>query len=180
MWLSQSCSHKGSHPDMDTWQQSMLSSQEVLVLNNQDSISKGKALVQVGPWYSTRPIDDVLVEENWSDPKFDISFFNEGRSANILFFNNPDLTAKDADGKSIWQELQNFHDAEPYYWQNNSLLSVYLYRTIFVPVACTIKGIFRAGASDIRFVVLAAVAARFLRFGSTPGDEMGICRRHLE
>ena len=113
---------------METWQQTMLASQEKLVLNNQDSISKGKALVQVGPWYSTRPIDDVLVEEMWSDPKFDINIFNNGKAADLLFFNYPDLTTKDAESKPVWQELLNFHDGEMYYLQNNHLLSVYLYR----------------------------------------------------
>lgn len=144
MGFLQGCSHKGDDAAPQSWQQVMLALQENLVRKPGDSLSGGMAPVQAGPWYCTRPVDDVTVEEKWSDPKFDFRCFTEGRSASILFRDKPDLTAKDAGGKAVWQEIQDFRDGIMHPWQKNEMHTIYLYRAIFVPVAATVTGVFRA------------------------------------
>lgn len=139
----QGCKHSGGDRTIESWQHALMALEENLAMDREDSLSSGQPIPVAGPWYSTKPLDDVYVEEEWSSPEFNISNFIEGKSAIILYQDKPDITARDANGRAVWAEIPKFPDGEMHYWQDNYLHSIYLSRTITVPLASTATAAFR-------------------------------------
>ncbi len=127
-----------------TWQESMLASQEILISSCSEKISKGASFVQASPWYRTKPIDDVVAEESWNHPQFDIRPSENGTAVKTLVKDSVDLAAKDKNDDPIWHQIPEFHDGELYPLKNNNYKTIYFYRSITVPSACMIKAIFYA------------------------------------
>jgi hypothetical protein len=98
-----------------TWQQTMLACRERLAAY-QKELAQTRAGVKLGPWYATKPLPaksfaDVLLSEEQVDP-----------------------SAKDAEGKSIWQEHPEWRDGKVHDLHHVSRTCTYLLRTITVDV----------------------------------------------
>lgn len=154
----------------DTWQETMLASQEELARRCQQSVEQNAALVQVSPWYMTDPIDDVLAEERSASRKFSMEPFESGTAAEIHFLAGVDLEAKGQEGKPVWNPRPDLVDGPLHHLAENRYTSIYLYRRLIVPTACKVTVAFRAEGHFVTPTLQAWLNGRELLIGSPDFD----------